>query len=157
MKDVLIFQDWTADTRHPAFLSALSDSAYKKVFLNLIGPCKSTTLHQWSRITVFIRLVEQVVLKLVTHIILWFNIKFKKPANADKSLNEFNYVRAVATEVMVKRDLDKVKFGKDLNDYDAASQFIEDVVINVQRGAEIWKEKSLEAWVYTLTLYRVRL
>jgi len=69
----------------------MDDKTYQKGFQRLVGEQRRVKLHDWSFIAKFIRLVEQVLPKLLTHLIYWFNTKFKKPTNADKSLNSFNF------------------------------------------------------------------
>jgi len=140
-------QGGTFTLRHPTLLFNLDDDTYKAVFQRIVAADRRTKVKSWGAITNLIRLVEQVIPRLLMHIIYWWDMRFRKPSNADRALHDFDFVQVIAQTVMSRRRIEGVTRGPAMTDADAAQGFVTELIKSVMMKKDIWREKSLDAWV----------
>jgi len=142
----------TVDTRHPSLLVSFDDTAYTQVYEELVGDHQNEPVKDWNSISTFIRVVESVAPKVLSHIIYWWAMDFKRPENANRNLRSFDYIPVIERKIMTLRDLNRTTRGQGLPTPIAAFQFTSAVVALIWKQRETWKEKSLQAWVRKISM-----
>lgn len=78
-------------------------------------------------------------------------MRFRNPSNADRALHDFDFVQVIAQTVMSRRCIEGVTRGPArgpaMTDADAAQGFVTELIKSVMKKKDIWREKSLDAWV----------